>query len=454
MQIKINSLSHEGFGIGKNQDGKMVVAPKTIPGEIVDIHIQKENIKFDQGIIHQIIQTSVDRREAFCPIFTNCGGCDFQMINYQKQLEWKETIFKNILARIGGLADLSMIRPVIGMKEDCPKFYRNKIRFAFLKDGRKIKFSRHNRSNPQAGIVVDKCYLQSKRSNQILKILAEWAESNHLTVFDNQTQQGFLKYVLMREGKKTNDLMIDITTTKGQIIDQLPDDLMSRLTNAKIVVNNQNFLFSLYQTETSGTSNNRIKLNHRRGLKFIKDQIGHCTFQISHDSFFQTNTIMARTIYDTVLNFLEPKSSDIIWDLYCGAGTISIYIARQVSRIIGIESCQPAIDDAKINAKLNAVDNVDFICDRVENMILYSTLNIPHSIIVDPPRAGLNHQTKQFFKKSKVSKIVYVSCHPSTLARDLKDLSDDGPFKITQIQPIDCFPHTHHIESVTLLQHS
>lgn len=442
MQIQINSLSHEGFGIGRRENGKVIFVPKTIPGEIVEIDIQTENAKFAQGVLKQIIKKSPDRIETFCPFFANCGGCDFQMINYQNQLEWKENIFKDILARIGGLADLSMIQPVVGMKGKCPQFYRNKIRFAFLKDQNQIKFSRHNRSNPQAEIIVDKCFLQSERSNQILTILAEWAEANNLTIFNNQTLSGFLKYVLIREGKKTQDLMIDITTTEGQINSQLKDDFLQRL---KIT-------FSLYQTETSGIPNSRIKLNHLHGSKFIEDQIGHCTFQISHDSFFQTNSVMAETIYNTVLKFLAPKPTDIVWDLYSGTGTIGIYIAKQVSRVIGIESCQPATDDAKINAKLNQITNIDFVCNRVEHMLRYSTFDMPHSIIVDPPRAGLDERTKQFLLESKISKVVYVSCNPQTLARDLKDLTNNGHYQIGQIQPIDCFPHTHHIESVTLIE--
>lgn len=443
MKIQINSLSHDGFGIGRHDDGKIVFVPKTIPGEIVEIDIRKENAKFAQGLLKQIIKKSPDRIEAFCPFFANCGGCDFQMISYQNQLKWKETIFKDILTRIGGLADVAMIQPVIGMKGECPKFYRNKIRFAFLKNADEIKFSRHNRSNPQADIIVDKCFLQSDRSNLILTVLAKWAKENNLTIFNAQTLSGFLKYVLIREGKKTSDLMIDITTTKGRIDDRLKDDLLQRL---KIT-------FSLYQTETSGIANSRIKLNHLYGSKFIKDQIGHCTFQISHNSFFQTNSTMAETIYSTVLKFLTPKPTDIVWDLYCGTGTIGIYIAKQVSRVIGIESCLQAIDDAKINAKLNQITNIDFICDRVEDMLRHSTFHIPHSVIVDPPRAGLDDQTRLWLKKSNISRLVYVSCNPQTLARDLKDLTKDGQYQINQIQPIDCFPHTHHIESVTLLQH-
>lgn len=444
MQIQINSLSHEGFGIGRREDRKIVFVPKTIPGEIVEIDIQTENATYSQGVIKQIILRSPDRIEAFCPFFANCGGCDFQMINYQNQLKWKEMIFRDVLAKIGGLVNLAMIQPVIGMKGECPQFYRNKIRFAFLKDGDEIKFSRHNRSNPQADIIVDKCFLQSERSNQILTTLAEWAKENNLTIFNNQTLSGFLKYVLIREGKKTSDLMIDITTTEGQINSQLKDDFLQRL---KIT-------FSLYQTETLGISNSRIKLNHLHGSKFIKDQIGHCTFQISHDSFFQTNSVMAETIYNTVIEFLAPKPADVVWDLYCGTGTIGIYIAKQVSRVIGIESCRPAIDDAKINAKLNQITNIDFVCDRVEDMLRHSTFDIPNSIIVDPPRAGLDDQTMLWLKKSNISKLVYVSCNPQTLARDIKDLTKDGQYQIIKIQPIDCFPHTHHIESVTLLQHT
>ena len=453
MKVLINSLSHEGFGIGRHEDGKIVFVPKTIIGEIVEIEIQKENANFFQGVLKQIIKSSPDRIEAFCPFFTNCGGCDFQMINYCKQLEWKEIIFKDILTRIGNFSDLSMAQPIIGMKGECPQFYRNKIRFAFLKTGDNIQFSRHNRSNPQADIVVDKCYLQSERSNLLLQILAEWAKLNCLSIFNDQTQQGFLKYVLIREGKQTSDLMIDITTTATQIKNKLRDDLVSRLTNAKIITDKQKFLFSLFQTETAGASNSHIKLDHLHGSKFITDRIGHCTFQISHDSFFQTNSVMAETIYDTVVKFLEPKLTDIVWDLYCGTGTIGIYIARQVNKVLGIESCQQAVDDARINAKLNQITNINFTCARVENIIPHSTFDIPHSIIADPPRAGLDDQTRQFILKLKISKIVYVSCNPQTLARDLKDLTKDGTYQIIKIQPIDCFPHTHHIESVTLLQH-
>jgi len=390
-------------------------------------------------IVNKIIMKDI------CSVATNCGGCDLQISPYSKQLKYKQSRFLNQIKDLEHSKDIKIF-PIRGMEGDPPLHYRNKIRFGFDVVNKKINFTRHNRKTDRSDIIVDKCFLQSERSNQILKIVVDWANSHQLSVFkkdDNPT--GWLKHLLVREGKLTDDLMIDLITTKGKISKNLLSDLVIRLTDFDPL--------SLFQTETQGNNNSEVKLNHLHGSDFITDQIGDYTFKISRDSFFQTNTVMAKVIYDTVLDFIDPKPTDTVYDLYCGTGTIGIYLSKHAKKVTGIESCQSAINNAQENAKINKIKNIDFICQPVEKYIDWvSGFGLRDPIIIDPPRAGLDSKTRDFLMKSKAKKIIYVSCNPQTLVRDLKYLIQNSKFEIQKIQPIDCFPHTHHLESVTLLE--
>lgn len=389
MEIKIDSMDHMGNGIGKI-DNKIIFIPKGITGDICDIDIYKSSKKYDKGKINKIIKKADLRIDSICPYYNVCGGCNISNLSYQEQLNFKENKVKNIFKRY---LNMDINPQVIGSNKEYK--YRNKITY-------------HNDSglgliSEFDGIVnIDKCLLVSDKVNELYSLIKE-----------NNTKE--VKLIMIKECD--NGLILSIT---GEMdVSNLYDKCIAIYMNNKCIYHKENGYICI----------NNIK------------------YMISNQSFFQVNTSSITNLYDEIVKYANFKKTDKVIDLYCGVGSISLYIAKYVKSVLGIEIVEDAINDAKKNASINGINNVEFICSDVAKVI---SDNLDGNIlIVDPPRIGIDEYTIDIINNSKINKLIYVSCNSMTLVRDLKLLTN---YELGNISVVDMFPQTHHIESIVLLK--
>jgi len=390
MEVKIIDLDHKGNGIARI-DNKIVFIPKTIIGDLVDIDIVKNHKKYDDGRVNKIISGSEDRIESLCPYYEICGGCNISNLNYNKQLEYKKNKVINIFKRY---LNMDINPEIIG--SDIRYEYRNKITYK-CKDGKLGLVSIDNEI-----VNIDRCYLVSDKVNKLYENICKEDLSRISKIIIKECDNGLI-------------LSID-----GDMnIDNIKDMCLSIYIDNKCV--------------------------YKRGDGYIN--IGDIKYKVSMDSFFQVNTNNISRLYDVVLKYGNFSLEDRVIDLYCGVGSISLYVSRYVGSVLGIEIIEDAIMDAKENAKLNNISNAKFICGDVSKLFDESVYG--NKIIVDPPRTGLDNNTIDVLNKIDVDKLIYVSCDPMTLVRDISKM---GNYKLVDITLVDMFPQTHHVESVCLLE--
>lgn len=406
MKYKIEKLDHEGRGIIR--DGKIIFVKNALPLETVEIKILKEKKKFIEAESISIENPSNDRCIPNCRYYNGCGGCNLLHMNYDGTLAFKENKVKEIMDKF--LGEKVKINNIIYSEKNWN--YRNKATFHV---NQKIGYYKED-SNSIIGI--DQCNILDEKINEILDSLKLLSLNN-------------IYEIIIRKSKYTSDSMVIFkiyeSINEQKIIDILKDKVTSII---------------LYE-------NKKYKTIY--GSSTMVERMDNFMFQMSEDSFFQVNTEVAILLYKKVLEYISPTKEDDILDLYCGTGTIGIFMSKYCRKVTGIEINESAIINAKKNATINEVSNIEFICKDSSKAVLELGKNY-NKIIVDPPRAGLDKNTIQFLKKSEADKIVYVSCDPVTLARDLKELN--GIYKIVEITPVDMFPHTHHVECVCLLKRS
>ncbi|MBI4743342.1 MAG: 23S rRNA (uracil(1939)-C(5))-methyltransferase RlmD [Actinobacteria bacterium] len=408
--VRINSLSYGGQGIGKLENGKVVFVSYALPEETVKIEIIKKKKSFAIGRILEIIEPSEKRIEPLCSAFGKCGGCVWQNIPYEEQAKIKESQVREIISHQIELKE-EIFKPII--KAVNPWRYRNKIEFSYGMDKAGQIFLGLFRSNSYKIIDLDDCFLTDDKIKEILKTGRNFAKENNLTVFKMKKNEGLLRSLIVRYGFNTQELMINLVA-----------------------------------------ANSDLPTSHLiSGKNKIKEKIDDLTFLISPESFFQSNTNMTEVLLNTILNLIDSDKLENIYDLFCGTGIIGLFIAGKTKKpLIGIESNDSTILDAKENAELNQIGNTHFITGEVEKAILDISGNITANglIIVDPPRVGLHPKALKVLTELKSATIIYVSCNPTTLARDLAAFVNSG-FKIEVIQPIDMFPQTYHIETIVKL---
>jgi len=444
MKIKIEKLIFEGFGLGHNKDGKptrgersrTIFVYKSVPGDELEVEIIEDKKSFAKAKINKIIKPSSLRTKPRCPYFNQCGGCEHQNIGYNDQLKLKEQIFAETLKRQGVETE---IMPILA-GSDSPFYYRNSIRFFFvINKNDEILFARHNFLYKEGFIEVEKCCLQSETANNILSKLKAYINKN----IDCKSSFWQLK---IREGKFTGEFMIEVITKDYD----LPEEkgIIETLKQFKEIK-------SVYHTIALNKSLRNLKRRLIYGSPVIYEKIGKFKFQISPESFFQTNSLGIHTLYDKIKELAEVKMGDNVLDLYCGTGTIGIYLSTFAKKVVGVESIQKTVNDARDNAKINHVPNCEFINSDVE---LFLSKSIIHDsrfniLVVDPPRAGLSKEIIKKLSAISYKRLIYVSCNPATFARDIKIFETYG-LKLIKVQPIDMFPQTHHIECVGVLRKS
>ncbi len=459
MEVVISDLAFGGEGVGKLKlpGGDFVVFVEDVaPGDRVQARLFKIKKQFTQAKLVKILEPSTQRITPRCKHFEICGGCTLQFFKYEDQLKWKEKIVKDALRQIGGFGDIE-IEPIIGCED--PWFYRNKMEYSFgFEDGatepKKLALGLHPAGWFKSVFDLEECFLQSPLAVKIVEATKTWAREQNLAPHDPRTNEGILKTLMIREGKNTNEMMVNLITN-GRNFPQ--EKIFS-----DFITKNFPEVTSLYRTAVTIQRGHRTVveefllagkpiLTETLSVPKPDDQAKNTTltFQIHPQAFFQTNTRQAQVLYGKILELAQPQQEDFVLDLFCGTGTIGMFFAKFSAKVAGVELNESAIQNAKENAKQNDIANIDFFCGDVSNFL--KTSSPPSILITDPPRAGIAPKTLQQILELKIPKWIYVSCNPSTLARDLISMTKNG-YQIKKIQPVDMFPHTYHIETICLLQ--
>lgn len=440
-ELEITGLGSSGEGVGKAQ-GFTVFVKGALPGETVRVKLFQVKKSYASGSIIEILKASPQRVEPPCPFYKDCGGCQLQHLSYEGQLAVKRQQVKDALERIGHIEGCEVL-PVIGMA--APWHYRNKMQFPAAKTDGKIQIGCYAALTHNV-IDIDDCIIQKQANNKIMQVVRRWMQQFNIAAYDETTGKGVVRHVMGRVGVKTGDVMAVIITACYDIphAGELVTMLKSEVGGLKSIVQNIN----KKRTNIIMGGKNRVLY----GKSTIKDKLGHLKFNISPLSFFQVNSEQTEKLYAAALYFAGLNGGETVIDCYCGTGTISLYLAQKAGKVYGIEIVEPAIKDANANAAANNISNAQFICGdaAVEMPALLAQGVKPDVVLLDPPRAGCDKKVLAAIAQVKPQKVVYVSCNPASLARDMAFLTQNG-YKAVKAQPVDMFPMTHHVETVAEL---
>jgi len=440
--IEIIDQGHEGQGVGKIE-GFTVFVEGAIAGETVEVRIIKVEKNFAYGKLLRIIKEADSRIIPECPVFKRCGGCQLQHMSYEAQLSFKTKLVRETIQRIGGLENVK-VYDAIGMKE--PWNYRNKAQYPVGTIDNNIIFGFYaNRSHEI--IEGQDCIIQDAKSYEIAKHAALYFQEHKIPAYDEKTGKGLVRHVMVRTGFKTGKIMLVIVTNAYNFPESQAfcEYIKSKFPEIKSIVQNIN------KRNTNVVLGDSSKI--LMGSDHILDKIGEYTFKISPLSFFQVNPIQTEVLYEKAVEYAGLTGKETVFDLYSGIGTISLFLSAKAKKVYGIEVVMPAVKDAIENANFNNIKNTEFICGEVEKVVpeLYSKGVKADVVVLDPPRKGCESVLIDTVAAMGPKRIVYVSCNPSTLARDLKVFAEKG-YVAKEIQPVDMFPQTHHVETVTLIE--
>ncbi|ANR71406.1 23S rRNA (uracil-5-)-methyltransferase RumA [Selenomonas sp. oral taxon 126] len=439
-EIQIDRLGTSGEGIGRYENFTVFV-PQALPNERVLTVIEEVKKTYARGRIHKILQESPDRTTPLCEIYDECGGCQLQHLSYEAQLCAKRAQVMEALAHIGKLPQIPVNET---LRAEKPWNYRNKMQFPIGLHKNRLVVGCFAQGSHRI-INTENCHIQHGANNELANAVREIAEKLHIPVYNEDTHKGILRHIVGRVGR-SNDLMAVIVTATKQLprAKEFVRMMRERLPN----------LVSVHQNIQ--TYRNNVIMGRDTvllwGRPTILDTLGRLNFHISPRSFFQVNTRQAERLYEQALAYADLHGTETVIDAYCGTGTITLFLAQKARKVYGIEIVQPAILDARKNARDNHVKNAEFIVGDATTVMpaLYKQGIRPDVVVVDPPRAGCTEIVLRTFANMKPQRIVYVSCNPATLARDLAILKDLG-YITQEVQPVDLFPQTSHVENVALL---
>lgn len=453
--IEIQKIAAEGKSIAY-VDEKVLFVPNTVPGDIVDVQVTRKRKSFLEGFVVRTRKESILRTQPFCPHFGICGGCKWQNLPYEKQTEFKQQEIIDNLKRIGKV-ELQNIHPIIGSAHT--QYYRNKLEFTFS-DKRFLTREEIGQATditrtPAAGfhvpglfdkvVDIETCYLQGSPSNEIRNFIKQYAIERDLTFYNIREQHGFLRTLIIRTAS-TGEVMVILAfgeedqTERKNLLDALINEF-PQITSLMYVIN-----------EKQNDSLTDQEIICYKGRDHIFEEMEGLKFKIGPKSFYQTNSEQAYNLYSKTRELAGLNGSETVYDLYTGTGTIANFIARQVQKVIGIEYVPEAIEDAKVNSELNGIANTLFYAGDMKDVLnsdFIARHGRPDVIITDPPRAGMHPDVVQTILNAAPERIVYVSCNSATQARDLQLM--DTAYKVMAVQPVDMFPHTHHVENIVLL---
>ena len=440
--VEIVDNGFEGEGIAKI-DNFTIFIPGAIKGEKVKILIVKVLSSHAFGKILEIIKKSEYRQDVDCSTYKRCGGCNLRHVKYKETLKMKQNAVQSLVNKT--LKNKIQVQSTIGMEN--PFHYRNKAQYPIgtNKEGQPIIGVFANRTHEV--IPIEKCYIQNPKSEEIAKFILNFIKEHNISIYNESTRQGLFRHIVIKIGIKTNEIMC-ILVINGKTIPkekELIEEILKKFSNVKTIVKNIN------------TKNTNVILGQENiniyGNGYIQDILGEYTFKISPLSFYQVNPIQAEKLYELGVKMAQITKNDIVFDLYCGIGTISIFMAKYAKKVYGVEIVEEAVKDAKENAKINNVTNTEFYAGDVEK-VLDDLINqkgiIPDIVMFDPPRKGLDKTSISNILKIKPKKVVYISCNPATLIRDLADFEEY--YDVNTIIPVDMFPYTSHVEVCALLE--
>lgn len=444
--VEITDIGVSGEGIG-HVDGYTLFIKDAIIGDVVEAKVMKAKKNYGYARLMQVIQPSSDRVEPKCAYARKCGGCQIQEMSYERQLAFKEQKIRGNLERIGRFAEEEINRvmePVVGMEH--PFGYRNKAQFPFGTDREGNPITGFYAGRTHDIIANTDCALGVEQNQEILELILQYMKEYHIAAYDEKTGKGLLRHALIRYGFKTKEIMVCLVVNGKKLPhgEKLIEKLtkLERMTSITISPNNRR------DNVIMGDSYETLW-----GQGYITDYIGNVKYQISPLSFYQVNPVQTEKLYGLALEYADLKGNETVWDLYCGIGTISLFLAQKAKQVYGVEIVPAAIEDAKRNATLNHITNAEFFVGKAEEVLpeKYEKEGIyADVIVVDPPRKGCEESVLATMVKMQPKRIVYVSCDSATLARDLKYLRGEG-YEVKKVQGVDQFPHTVHVETVVLL---
>ena len=454
--VTIADIGAEGKAIARVND-VVVFTTHAIPGDIVDLQVTKKRTKYMEARVVRLVEPSPDRVAAFCEHFEVCGGCKWQFLPYEKQLFYKQKQVADQLRRIGRV-ELPEITPILGSRKTT--FYRNKLEFGFSNkrwltsnemglEGDDINMNALGFHVPgmfDKIININKCWLQGDPSNAIRDFIKKYADEYGLEYFDRRIQAGLLRNIIIRTSS-TGDVMLIVSFFREETENR--ENLLAALAAAFPQITS---LMYVINEKGNDTITDQEILVYK-GNDHILEEMEGLKFKIGPKSFYQTNSEQAYELYKVTREFAGLKGDEVVYDLYTGTGTIANFVARNVKKVVGIEYVPEAIEDAHVNSELNSIENTSFFAGDMKKILTSEFIahhGKPDVIITDPPRAGMDEDVVRTILEAAPVRVVYVSCNPATQARDLALM--DEAYKVTRIQPVDMFPHTHHVENVVLLE--
>jgi len=464
LELSVLDTAEDDACVSKMPDGMVVfVRGLVTPGDVVRASVSKIKKNYLEARLEEVIQPSPDRVDPVCSHYGICGGCKWQHVRYDRQLDFKRKVVEDALHRLGGFIDLT-VAGIIGVES--PYHYRNKVEFTFsderfvLEDEFAVPeedrakpsdfaLGFHRRGCFHKIIDIDTCHIATELSNTVLTLSRQFFLEHRRPSYSTITHEGFLRNLVVRHAGTTGELMVNLVTSSH-------DPELMKMFTAHMVNGLQGQLTTLVNSTT--TRMNLVAYGQEchilQGPGFIKEILDGLTFMVSPNSFFQTNSAQAIKLYRTVAEMAEVKSSDILFDLYCGTGSITMFAGRNAKKAIGFELEASAVADAVKNAELNNMSHCEFIATDMRHLhdVMTGVGCRPDVVITDPPRAGMHADAVETLRSLAPRRIVYVSCHPGSLARDAKALCEGDMYKLTKVQPVDLFPHTFHIESVACLE--
>lgn len=440
-KVEIIDNGFGGEGIARINDFTVFIKG-AIKGETCRILIVKVNKSLAFGKLLEVIKESDYRVEPDCTTYKRCGGCSLRHVRYDETLKIKQDVVQNLVDKF--LSNKIRVNTVIGMKK--PYNYRNKLQYPVGKDknGNPVMGVFANRTHDI--IPVENCLIQNEEAENVAKEIFKFIKENNLSIYDENKRKGAIRHIIIKIGVNTGEIMCVIVSNdeKFQAEEKLVDTIKTKCPKVKTIIKNIN------------NRNTNVILGNKNiilyGDGYIYDKLGDYTFKISAQSFYQTNPIQTGVLYNKAIEFAKLDKEDVLCDLYCGIGTIGIFASKKVREVYGIEIVEEAVEMAKSNAKLNNVENIEFIAGDVEQAFkeLVEKRKIKSTaIIVDPPRRGLDTTTINKMLELEVEKLVYVSCNPATMMRDLQLLEEK--YRVKELQPVDMFPFTSHVETISLL---
>jgi len=459
LDLFIEKMAFGGKALGR-VDGFVIFVDHAIPGQKVRVQITRKQSRFAEAKVVQLLEQTPAYRVPFCPHFGLCGGCQWQDLVYEEQVHWKRAHVQECLQHLAGLRPGIVLPTVVSPQE---RYYRNKMEFTFASrswqpsddsaaatssQGSGCALGLHVRTSPDRIFDLENCFLQSTQAPAIVQAVRHWCGASDLPAYNPKTQRGFWRYLVVREGKRTGQTLVQVITShQGDptLVEALAKHLKGHFPGITTLVHS----LSRKKARVDRWEVSRTLL----GPGYIEEQLGKLRLRISVHSFFQANTLAAESLYRAIRELGEFTGQETVWDLYCGAGSIGLYLASQVRQVVGFELMAEAVTDAFVNSRLNGLSNCHFLAgdlkDRIQKTMRTALQPLPDIVITDPPRAGLHPEVVKALQELSPRRIIYVSCNPATLARDLSLLKDQ--YEVVSIQPFDFFPHTSHIECVACL---